>query len=69
MKPALIESANSDEADTAAVRLDLVFAALSDPARRAILEKLDGSDLAARWKALQRSDKPAPPATETPTRG
>jgi|SRR5437763_16236179 len=45
MKPALIESANSDEADTAAVRLDLVFAALSDPARRAILEKLDGSDL------------------------
>src|SRR5438309_11586986 len=45
MKPALIKSANSDETDTAAVRLDLVFAALSDPARRAILEKLDGSDL------------------------
>ena len=31
-------------------------------------DKLDGSDLAARWSALQRSDEPAPPATETPTR-
>ena len=28
-----------------ATRLDLVFAALSDPARRAILERLDGSEL------------------------
>jgi hypothetical protein len=32
-------------------------------------DKLDGSDLAARWNALQRSDKPAPPAKETPTPG
>jgi len=31
-------------------------------------DKLDGSDLAARWNALQRSDKSAPPAEKTPTR-
>ena len=32
-------------------------------------DKLDGSDLTARWNALQHSDKPAPPAQEPPTRG
>jgi hypothetical protein len=31
-------------------------------------DKLDGSDLAARWNALHRSDKPPAPAWETPTR-
>src|SRR4051795_9657850 len=31
--------------DLARARLDLVFAALSDPVRRAILEQLDGRDL------------------------
>lgn len=31
--------------DLAAHRLDLVFSALSDPARRAILERLDGGSL------------------------
>src|SRR4051812_33856581 len=33
------------EPDLAGARLDLVFAALSDPVRRAILEQLDGRDL------------------------
>ena len=31
-------------------------------------DKLDGSDLAARWAALQRSDNSTPSARETPTR-
>ena len=40
LKPAPVTQDNSAEA-----RLDLVFAALADPVRRAILEKLDGHDL------------------------
>jgi hypothetical protein len=31
-------------------------------------DKLDGSDLTARWNVLRHSDKPAPPAQEPPTR-
>ena len=37
----LVEDATDLESD----RLDLVFSALSDPVRRAILEQLDGKDL------------------------
>ena len=40
LKPAPVIQDNSAEA-----RLDLVFAALADPVRRAILEQLDGNDL------------------------
>jgi DNA-binding transcriptional ArsR family regulator len=42
-KPALklVDDANDLESE----RLDLVFSALSDPVRRAILEQLDGKDL------------------------
>jgi DNA-binding transcriptional ArsR family regulator len=34
-----------DEPDPASAQLDAVFFALSDPVRRAILERLDGQDL------------------------
>ena len=40
LKPAPLPQDNSAEA-----KLDLVFAALADPVRRAILERLDGHDL------------------------
>ncbi|MGQ0486213.1 MAG: ArsR/SmtB family transcription factor [Hyphomicrobiales bacterium] len=42
-KPAIARSAAP--ASLAEARLDLVFAALADPVRRAILERLDGRDL------------------------
>jgi DNA-binding transcriptional ArsR family regulator len=42
-KPAL--KLVDDKTDLESERLDLVFSALSDPVRRAILERLDGKDL------------------------
>jgi DNA-binding transcriptional ArsR family regulator len=45
MKQAILTLASDDDPDASTLRLDLVFAALSDPVRRAILERLDGSDL------------------------
>ena len=35
----------NDDSDLESDRLDMVFAALSDPVRRAILDRLDGADL------------------------
>jgi DNA-binding transcriptional ArsR family regulator len=45
MKAAAARTAPSTVIPLAEARLDLVFAALADPVRRAILERLDGEEL------------------------
>ena len=45
MKAAAIPTAPPNVIPLAEARLDLVFAALADPVRRAILERLDGDEL------------------------